>query len=75
MFIGLIEAIVRRKDQESRGVGLQNFKYAPGVMEFAFLVHDQSPQTYRTIKNVFQLPTERSLKYVYLAFAHRWICS
>lgn len=39
-------------------------------MEFAFLVHDQSPQTYRTIKNVFQLPTERSLKYVCLTFIH-----
>lgn len=62
VFIGLIEAMVQQKDRESRGIGKQNFHYSASLMEFAFIVRDQSPQTYNTIKKAFQLPVERSLR-------------
>jgi hypothetical protein len=60
IFTGLVEAMVSAKDREIRGVGFQNFKYAPDVKEFAQIVSIHSPRAYRCIRNVLQLPTERS---------------
>ena len=38
IFTGLVEAMVMVKDKEKRDIGLQGFKYAPGVKEFAHIL-------------------------------------
>ncbi|TFK33481.1 hypothetical protein BDQ12DRAFT_670188 [Crucibulum laeve] len=57
IFNGLVEAMVTYKDKETHGVGFQNFKYAPGVMEFAQIINIHSPRAYRAVHKVLQLPT------------------
>jgi hypothetical protein len=60
IFTGLVQAMVTYKDKDKRGVGLQGFKYAPGVAEFAHIISIHSPRAYQSIRNVLQLPTLRS---------------
>jgi hypothetical protein len=68
IFIGLVEAMVSKKDKEPHGIGLQGFKYAPGLTEFAHIINIHSPQAYQAIRNVLPLPTTRSLQYI--KFSH-----
>ena len=43
VFTGLVEAMVTSKEKEKKGVGLQGFKYAPGLQEFAQIINIHSP--------------------------------
>ena len=38
IFTGLVEVMVKVKDKEKHDIGLQGFKYAPGVKEFAHIL-------------------------------------
>ena len=52
--------MVMKKEKEKHGAGLQGFKYAPGLKEFAHIINIHSPRAYRALRNVLPLPTERS---------------
>lgn len=52
--------MVMVKDKEKRDVGLQGFKYAPGVKEFAHILSIHSTRAYKAIRHVLPLPTVRS---------------
>ena len=60
IFTGLVEAMVTSKEKEKKGVGLQGFKYAPGLQEFAQIISIHSPRAYRALKKILPLPSERS---------------
>lgn len=49
VFNGLLEAVVTKYDKEERGVGLQNFRYAPAWDEMCHIISIQSPRTYRAL--------------------------
>jgi hypothetical protein len=56
--------MVSKQDKKQRGVGLQGFKYAPGLTEFAHIINTHSPRAYQSIRKILPLPTERSFQYV-----------
>ena len=68
IFTGLVEAMVSKKDKERRGIGLQGFKYAPGLTEFAHIINIHSPRAYQAIRNILPLPTTRSLQYIKFSY-------
>ena len=49
VFEGLLRAVLSQQDRESRGVGMQNFKYAPAWDEMCYMLQIQSPSAYRLI--------------------------
>jgi hypothetical protein len=56
--------MVSKDDKKEHGVGMQGFHYAPGLTEFAHIIHIHSPRAYQAIRNILPLPTVRSLQYV-----------
>ncbi|THH05194.1 hypothetical protein EW146_g9969 [Bondarzewia mesenterica] len=62
VFLGLMEALVQKKDKELRGVGMQGFKYAPDVVEMAHIINIHSPRAYQAIRNAFPFPEKRTLQ-------------
>ena len=60
VFTGLVDAMVRARDREERGVGLQNFEYTPALDEFAHICAITSPEAYRLLQRYFPLRTLRS---------------
>lgn len=62
IFVQLVEAMVTKQDKKERGVGMQNFKYGPGLQELSHIIHIQSPRVYQSIRHVLPLPTARSLQ-------------
>ncbi|KAI0688683.1 hypothetical protein C8T65DRAFT_700472 [Cerioporus squamosus] len=63
VFIGLIEAIMVKKDKITRGVGMQGFKYAPAFDEFMQLINVHSPKAYRFITKHIPGRTQRSIQH------------
>lgn len=62
VFNGLMEAVVTMYDKEERGVGMQNFKYAPAWDELCHIISTLSPRTYRELVTVFPGRTVRSFR-------------
>ncbi|KAI0037793.1 hypothetical protein FA95DRAFT_1684813 [Auriscalpium vulgare] len=62
VFVGIVQAMVMRKDREERGVGLQNFKYAPAYDIFSGAMRIESPRTYELLASHIAAPTERTLR-------------
>ncbi|KAF7973318.1 hypothetical protein HWV62_15563 [Athelia sp. TMB] len=62
VFVQLVEAMVTKQDKIERGVGLQNFKYGPGLKELSHLIQIQSPRVYQSLRKIFPLPTARNLQ-------------
>ncbi|RDB22734.1 hypothetical protein Hypma_009977 [Hypsizygus marmoreus] len=60
-FASLLEAVVMKADKESRGVGMQGFRYSPDLLEFAHIVATHSPRAYSFIKKYLPTPTPRTL--------------
>jgi len=60
IFTGLVDAMVRARDREERGVGLQNFEYTPALDKFAHICAITSPEAYRLMQRYFPLRTLRS---------------
>ncbi|KAJ7245054.1 hypothetical protein C8J57DRAFT_1082457 [Mycena rebaudengoi] len=62
VFNGLVEAMVTKTDREERGVGMQNFKYAPAYDEFCNVLRVSSPATYRSFKEHLPARSERNFR-------------
>ncbi|KAF7291442.1 hypothetical protein MIND_01289300 [Mycena indigotica] len=62
VFKGLTEAMVTQHDKESRGVGLQNFRYAPAYDDFTQILNLQSPAAYRTFSEHLPAQSQRNLR-------------
>jgi hypothetical protein len=62
VFNGLVKAMVTKVDPEERGVGMQNFKYAPAYDEFCNIIRINSPAAYRALKDHLPARDERSFR-------------
>ncbi|KAF8207331.1 hypothetical protein K438DRAFT_1962263 [Mycena galopus ATCC 62051] len=62
VFNGLVEAMVTKADKEERGVGMQNFKYAPAYDEFCNVLRINSPAAYRAFQEHLPGRSERSFR-------------
>ncbi|KAJ7577185.1 hypothetical protein C8J56DRAFT_798958 [Mycena floridula] len=62
VFLGLVHAMVRKVDKEKRGVGMQNFDYAPAWDEFINIVHVHSPRAHQFLAKHFPARTTRSIR-------------
>lgn len=60
-FLELVKAMVDVEDRNERGVGMQNFKYGPALLEFAHTCAIVSPTLYRSLQSQFKLPAPRTL--------------
>lgn len=70
MFGLLLQAVVVKKEKDTRGVGMQNFKYKPDLVEFAHIIHTHSAKAYDSLKEFLPLPSPRTLKFVYFSLKH-----
>ncbi|KAK7023575.1 hypothetical protein VNI00_016661 [Paramarasmius palmivorus] len=55
--------MVQKIDQKERGVGMQNFQYAPAWDEFIHIVKIHSPQAYRFLAQQFPARMERQIRF------------
>ncbi|KAJ6522433.1 hypothetical protein DFH09DRAFT_1421922 [Mycena vulgaris] len=62
VFEGLVEAMVMKVDRLERGVGMQNFKYAPAWDEMAHIINIHSPRAARALEKHFSMRTQRSFR-------------
>lgn len=62
--------MVQKIDRQERGVGLQNFKYAPAWDEFVNILSIHSPRARTFLATHFQARTDRSIRYKSL---HRFL--
>ncbi|KAL1684578.1 hypothetical protein GGG16DRAFT_68050 [Schizophyllum commune] len=60
VLLGLIQAVVTKLDREERGVGMQNFKYAPAWEEVCSIVQMTSKTAARALGEYLPMPAERS---------------
>jgi len=56
--------MVTEVNKDERGVGLQNFTYAPAWEEMCHIVRIHSPRAYRSLKEYLPMPSERHLRWV-----------
>ncbi|PSR70772.1 hypothetical protein PHLCEN_2v13350, partial [Hermanssonia centrifuga] len=61
--VGFIQAMMLKIDKVERGVGMQNFKYAPAYDEFMHIINIHSPKAYRFIKEHIPGRTERNIRH------------
>lgn len=54
--------MVEKHDREERGVGMQNFRYAPAWDEYAHLLAIESPRAYRVIRKHFPCPSPETFR-------------
>jgi len=62
MFGLLLQAVVVKHEKKAQNVGMQNFKYAPDLVEFAHIIHTHSVRAYEVLKEFLPLPNPRTLK-------------
>ncbi|ETW79465.1 hypothetical protein HETIRDRAFT_306089, partial [Heterobasidion irregulare TC 32-1] len=60
----LVSAMVQKKDRELRSIGMQGFRYAPDVVQFAHIINIHSPRAYQAIRHSLPLPDPRTLQYL-----------
>ncbi|THG99770.1 hypothetical protein EW026_g2653 [Hermanssonia centrifuga] len=61
--VGFIRAMMLKIDKVERGVGMQNFKYAPAYDEFMHIINIHSPKAYRFIKEHIPGRMERNIRH------------
>lgn len=54
--------MVRQYDKNERGVGPQNFQYAPAYEEMCHIISIHSPKAYRSLQQHFPMPALRTLR-------------
>jgi len=54
--------MVQKVDKEERGIGMQNFNYAPAWDEFIHIVALHSPRAHKFLSQHFPARTRRSLR-------------
>ncbi len=64
VFTGLVEAMVMKVDRTERGVGLQNFHYAPAWDEFCHIINIHSPRAYQAMVRQLAGRGTRSYRWV-----------
>ncbi|KAJ3819239.1 hypothetical protein F5880DRAFT_1616648 [Lentinula raphanica] len=62
VFIGLVRAMVQKIDRDERGVGMQNFKYAPAWDEFVNIISIHSPRAHKFLAHHFAACSARNIK-------------
>ncbi|KIY68019.1 hypothetical protein CYLTODRAFT_395984 [Cylindrobasidium torrendii FP15055 ss-10] len=62
VFLGLVQAMVERVERDERGVGTQNFSYAPAFDEFVSILATHSPRALKFFHEHFQARTESSIR-------------
>lgn len=62
VFLGLVHAMVQKNDRDSRGVGMQNFLYAPAWDEFVHIVSIHSPRAHKFLSQHFPARTTRNFR-------------
>ena len=70
VFNGLLQAIVTTADKEERGVGLQNFSYAPAWEELCHITRIHSPRAYKALSDYLPMPSERNFRYELILFIY-----
>lgn len=58
----MIQALAIKHDKEERGVGMQNMRYAPDLIEFSHILFTHSPRAYDKLREVMTLPDPRTLR-------------
>ncbi len=58
--------MVQKVERQERGVGMQNFAYAPAWDEFVHIVSLHSPRAHQFLSQHFPARTRQSLRYVSL---------
>ena len=61
MFGLLLQAVIKR-EKEARSVGMQNFNYAPDLVEFAHVIHTHSAKAYKALREFLPQPNPCTLK-------------
>ena len=64
VFPGMITAFVTLEDKKERGVGKQNFEYAPGFKEFMLILRSHSRHVYEFVAKHIPMMEDRSILYV-----------
>ncbi|KAJ3977855.1 hypothetical protein EV361DRAFT_787248 [Lentinula raphanica] len=64
VFLGLVKAMVQKVDRAERGVGMQNFRYAPAFDEFVHIVEIHSPRVHRFLSQHFPVRSRNSIRSV-----------
>lgn len=54
--------MVAKLDRDERGVGMQNFRYAPAWDEFCHSIKISSPRAYRVLQEHLPARSERSFR-------------
>ena len=62
VFNGLLEAMCTDLSKAERGVGLQNFNYAPAWDELCHIIYIVSLRAYRILRTYFPARTPRSFR-------------
>ena len=62
VFVGLINAMVTKIDKEERGVGMQNFSYAPAWDEFVHIISIHSPRAHKFLLEHFPARSMRNIR-------------
>lgn len=63
-----MQAMVTKMDRDERGVGMQNFRYAPDWDELCHVIQIHSPQAYRTLREQFPARSQRDFRYVHVHY-------
>ena len=48
--------MVLKREKQEKGVGMQNFKYAPDLLEFAHIIQTHSPKAYEFLREHLPMP-------------------
>ncbi|KAH6870856.1 hypothetical protein BKA70DRAFT_1578587 [Coprinopsis sp. MPI-PUGE-AT-0042] len=61
-FEGLVNAYVTMQERQEKGKGMQNFEYSAEFLDMCRDLHATSPAAYRSLKDIIQMPAERTLQ-------------
>ncbi|KAH6903462.1 hypothetical protein BKA70DRAFT_1110856 [Coprinopsis sp. MPI-PUGE-AT-0042] len=61
-FEGLVNAYIAMQERQEKGKGMQNFEYSAEFLDMCRDLHATSPAAYRSLKDIIQIPTERTLQ-------------
>jgi len=57
--------MVTKLEREERGVGMQNFTYAPAWEELCHIAQIHSPRAYKALREHLPAPDPRTIRYVF----------
>lgn len=63
-----MEAVVTKYDREERGIGMQNFHYAPAWDEMCHILKIHSPRAFESLSSYLPARSARNFRSVTLFF-------